>query len=54
MTQEEFNKALKGALKFYPGIGLKDEQRQCSESLVINRKDVLGVLPTKKISVVDV
>ena len=40
---EEFKKALKGALKFFPGIKKKPEQEWCSQSLVVKRKDVLGV-----------
>ena len=46
MNTKEFKEALEGALKFYPGIEIKDEQKQCLESLAIDRKDVLGVLPT--------
>jgi hypothetical protein len=44
MNNQEFKEALEGALKFYPGIEIKSEQKQCLESLVIDRKDVLGVL----------
>jgi hypothetical protein len=43
---KEFKEALEGALKLYPGIEIKSEQKQCLESLVIDKKDVLGVLPT--------
>lgn len=46
MDTEEFKKALEGALKFFPGIQIKPEQELCLESLVVKRKDVLGVLPT--------
>ena len=46
MNRKEFEEALEGALKFYPGIEIKKEQKQCLEGLVIDRKDVLGVLPT--------
>ena len=43
MDTEEFKKALEGALKFFPGIQIKPEQELCLESLVVKRKDVLGV-----------
>ncbi|KAM7435795.1 3 flap structured DNA binding [Porites harrisoni] len=46
MDREEFKKALEGALKFFPGIKIKPEQELCLESLVVKRKDVLGVLAT--------
>ena len=46
MDTEEFKKALEGALQFFPGIQIKPEQELCLESLVVKRKDVLGVLPT--------
>ena len=46
MNTEEFKKALEGALKFFPGIKIKPEQELCLESLIVKRKDVLGVLPT--------
>ena len=41
--REEFKKALEGALKFFPGIKIKPEQELCFQSLVVKRKDVLGV-----------
>ena len=41
--REEFTKALEGAFKFFPGIKIKPEQELCFESLVIKRKNVLGV-----------
>ena len=34
---------LEGALKFFPGIKIKPEQELCFQSLVVRRKDVLGV-----------
>ena len=34
---------LEGALKFFPGIKIKPEQELCFQSLVVKRKDVLGV-----------
>ena len=36
-------KDLDGALEFFPGIKLKPEQELCFQSLVVKRKDVLGV-----------
>ena len=41
--KEEFKKALEGALKFFSGIKIKPEQELCFQSLVVKRKDVLGV-----------
>ena len=41
--REEFKKALEGALKFFPRIKIKPEQELCFQSLVVKRKDVLGV-----------
>ena len=41
--REEFTKALEGAFKFFPGIKVKPEQELCFQSLVVKRKDVLGV-----------
>ena len=41
--REEFKKALEGALKFFPRIKIKPEQELCFQSLVVQRKDVLGV-----------
>ena len=41
--REEFKEALEGALKFFPGIKIKPEQELCFQSLVVKRKDVLGV-----------
>ena len=46
MEKREFKEALETALKLFPGIELKKEQESCLESLVIERKDVLAVLPT--------
>ena len=40
---EEFKKALEGALKFFPGMKIKYDQELCFQSLVVKRKDVLGV-----------
>ena len=41
--REEFTKVLEGAFKFFPGIKIKPEQELCFQSLVVKRKDVLGV-----------
>ena len=41
--KEEFKKALEGALKFFPGVKIKPEEELCFQSLVVKRKDVLGV-----------
>ena len=41
--REEFTNALEGAFKFFPGIKIKPEQELCFQSLVVKRKDVLGV-----------
>ena len=41
--KEEFKKALVGALTFSPGIKIKPEQELCFQSLVVKRKDVLGI-----------
>ena len=43
---DDFKTALEGALQFFPGIKLKREQELCLESLLVKRKDFLGVLPT--------
>ena len=40
---KELKKALEGALKFFPGIKIKPEQKLCFQNLVVKRKDVLGV-----------
>ena len=45
MDKKDFKEALEGAMKFFPGIQLKKEQELCLESLAVERKDVLGVLP---------
>ena len=37
-----------GALKFFPGIKIKFEQELCFQSLVVKRKDVLGVWKSLK------
>ena len=41
--REEFTKALEGAFKFFPRIKIKPEQELCFQSLVVKRKNVLGV-----------
>ena len=41
--REEFKKAIEGALKFFPGFEKIPEQEFCFQSLVVKRKDVLGV-----------
>ena len=41
--KEEFKKVLEGALTFFPGIKIRPEQELCFQSLVVKRKDVLGV-----------
>jgi len=46
ITEEEFERALEDGLKHFPGISLKPEQTNCLKSLVVDRQDVLGVLPT--------
>ena len=46
MEGDDFKTALEGALQFFPGIKLEREQELCLESLLVKRKDVLGVLPT--------
>ena len=46
MEGDDFKTALEGALQFFPGIKLKREQELCLESLLVKRKDFLGVLPT--------
>ena len=46
MESDDFKTAVEGALNFFPGINLKSEQELCQESLLVKRKDVLGVLPT--------
>ena len=40
--REEFKPALEGALKFFPGMKITEEEL-CFQSLVVKRKDVLGV-----------
>ena len=46
ISEEEFETALEKALEYFPSITLKTEQRNCLQSLIVSRKDVLGVLPT--------
>ena len=46
VSKEEFNSALRGALQDFPDISIKDEQQAYIERLVLDKKDVLGVLPT--------
>ena len=46
MEGDDFKTALEGTLQFFPGIKLEREQELCLESLLVKRKDVLGVLPT--------
>ena len=41
--REDFKETLEGALKFFPGIKIKPKQELCFQSLVVKRKDVLGV-----------
>ena len=46
MNLKEFDDALAAAMNFFPGIEIKREQKECLKSLAVERKDVLGVLPT--------
>ena len=46
MESDDFKTAVEGALNFFPGIKLKSERELSLESLLVKRKDVLGVLPT--------
>jgi ATP-dependent DNA helicase RecQ len=46
MDEREFQNALGSAIKFFPGIQVKEEQIACLRSLVVKGKDVLAVLPT--------
>ena len=42
-AERNLKKALEGAFKFFPGIKIKPEQELSFQSLVVKRKDVLGV-----------
>ena len=46
MANNQFKVALEVTLKFFPNIKLKEEQEICIRSLVLDRVDVLAVLPT--------
>ena len=46
--REEFKKAVEGAFEFFPGIKMKLEQELCFQSLVVKRKDFLGVWKSEK------
>ena len=41
-----FDKALERAMAFFPGIAIKKEQESCLRSLVVDKKDVMAILPT--------
>ena len=46
MAYNQFKLALKAALTFFPNINLKEKQEICIQILVLDRVDVLAVLPT--------
>ena len=46
MAHDHFKVALEAALKFFPNIKLKEEQEVCIRSIVLDKMDVLAVLPT--------
>jgi ATP-dependent DNA helicase RecQ len=46
MNVKEFEEALTAALQHFPEVKLKQEQKTCLKILTVERKDVLGVLPT--------
>ena len=46
MAYDQFKVALEAALKFFPKINLKEEQEICIRSLIVDKVDVLAVLPT--------
>jgi superfamily II DNA or RNA helicase len=46
MAHDHFKVALEAALKFFPNIKLKEEQELCIRSIVLDKMDVLAVLPT--------
>ena len=46
MNEREFEDAVTSALQFFPGVQLKSQQKACLKFLTVERKDVLGVLPT--------
>lgn len=46
ISEEQFDKALKEALEYFPGIDLKPGQAACIRRLSFYQQDVLGVLPT--------
>lgn len=46
-SARKFESSLERALQLFPGIpSLKNEQRECLQQLVIEKRDVLAILPT--------
>ena len=46
VKEEDFEVAFQTALQFFPGIIPKKEQIECIKTLVVDRREVFGVLPT--------